>query len=723
MIRNLILLALLATGSPLTLTSPLPQTDFLALHGFSATIPGQQTPLFSDITFAFTPGRKYSLVGPNGCGKSTLIKQIVAAYSDKNGLPYDPPLPLVTDGKVLPPFAKKFRMGYISQSSVSLSDKTLMEECVNSVHNYEKIKKELEAVQERVEGGDFEEETLDLLGKMEAEFEAIGGYNVESRIVNVLKGLSFKDEDTNELCSSFSGGWQMRISLCKLLISNPDFMILDEPSNHLDASARTWLSNYLKEYEGSILLVSHDVGLINKVCDNILEFNDVSVGGLEVFKNVKSYDDYLVEKERRYTAKLAEWERNTAEAARLQEFVNKFGASATKAKAAQSKLKQIERMEKAGMLVHPGQLALRGVTDSADVSEKNKQAQLSKTKVSFPTPPPAGEILLSLKGADIGYKDWGVMLPKVDLEIEAGMRIIVRGANGAGKSTLLKALCGSGGDASEVEVYSGERWVSPGTKMNVFNQDAAQDLNPEVTAVESVAEIVREYDIGISDTTIRSVLGQLTLNSNAQAQKIKTLSGGEKARVALASFILKPANLLVLDEPSNHVDINTIDALANGIASFEEGVRNKQAAVVIISHDRSFVEKLKMTHVCSVEGGQVKLEERNLRESDWTVEGDGRAEVSKEEEEEEEVVVQLFDLPPEERKKLHNAPKRIKRIEETVAKKEAKLAEIDNKMIAVGQELDKLQDLNTDRQKIEVEIEKLMSEWEELDLLIEQNSS
>lgn len=139
-------------------TKPLPQTDFLALHGFSATIPGQQTPLFSDITFAFTPGRKYSLVGPNGCGKSTLIKQIVAAYSEKNGLPHEAPLPLVTDGKVLPPLATKFRMGYISQSSVSLSDKTLMAECVNSVHNYEKIKWELEGVQERVEGGDFEEE-------------------------------------------------------------------------------------------------------------------------------------------------------------------------------------------------------------------------------------------------------------------------------------------------------------------------------------------------------------------------------------------------------------------------------------------------------------------------------------------------------------------------------------------------------------------------------------
>lgn len=166
-------------------------------------------------------------------------------------------------------------------------------------------------------------QTLNELNRMETLFDQIGGYNLEKNIMTVLKGLSFKDEDAHKPCTSFSGGWQMRISLCKLLISRPSFMILDEPSNHLDSSARTWLQNRLSEYDGCILLISHDVNLVNKVTDNIIEFNPPSVGGLAVYKNVKSYEDYLEEKERRYLSKLAEWERNQAEADRLQAFVDR----------------------------------------------------------------------------------------------------------------------------------------------------------------------------------------------------------------------------------------------------------------------------------------------------------------------------------------------------------------------------------------------------------------
>ena len=288
----------------------------------------------------------------------------------------------------------------------------------------------------------------------------------------------------------------------------------------------------------------------------------------------------------------------------------------------------------------------------------------------------------------------------------------------------LASLVAGGG---EVEVRAGARRVSPGVKMNVFNQDAAQNLDPDVTAVESVAKIVREYDISISDTVIRSVLGQLGLRSNAQQQKIKSLSGGEKARVALASFILKPANLLVLDEPSNHVDIGTIEALAAGLAAFEQGQRTKHAAVLVISHDRDFVEKLEMTHVCSVAGGAVSLEERNLRSDDWVVEGDGRAVEAAEdnhevnaaaEQQDQGAVAAKRELTAEERKKLFNAPKRIKKIEALVEDKEGKMKELDDSMLEFGSDVSKLTELSEKKTKLEADVESLMAEWEDLEELL-----
>ncbi len=709
------------------LSTPAPRalkSDFLSTSMFSATVPGSESPLFRDVTLDFSPSQKYALVGPNGCGKSTFVKQLVNEYYTSNGMPPVQQHPLITEGALSAPRSEKYRMGYISQSSVSLSDRTVLDECVASIHNYDKIKSDLEDAQNKVASGDFDDDDLNDLVRLETEFEAAGGYNVESNVMQILKGLSFTDEDASRLCSSFSGGWQMRISLCKLLISRPDFMVLDEPSNHLDSHARSWLANHLETYPGAIVLVSHDVALINKVCRNIVEFNPIQVGGVSVYKNVKSYNAYLLEKQRRYDAALAEYERNAAEAARLQDFVDKFGASATKAKAAQSKLKQIERMQKSGMLVHPGTLTLSGSSQLEKVGE-GPGPNSNAAKVQFPSPPPGGDVLLELKKCDIGYSDTTKLLSGVDLSIEAGMRVIVRGPNGAGKSTLLKALVDR-----EVSILSGERWLSPGAALNVFTQDLAQDLPTELTPVECVAQIVREYDVSISDTVIRSVLGQLTLTSRAQTQKIGMLSGGEKARVALASFILKPANLLVLDEPSNHVDVDTIAALAKGLANFEDGEKNKRAAVVIISHDREFVEQVQATHVCEVHNGKVTMEERNLRDEDWIVSaGDGRSEMinlervpenesTVETSAEEAKAEEIVELTSEQRKARHNAPKRIKKIEALIEKHELSISQVEDEMMTVGNDMEALMALTKKKEEAEKKVEELMEEYEMLESLL-----
>jgi len=287
---------------------------------------------------------------------------------------------------------------------------------------------------------------------------------------------------------------------------------------------------------------------------------------------------------------------------------------------------------------------------------------------------------------------------------------VIRGPNGAGKSTLLRALAASAGVS-----ITGDRFTSPGCVVNFFTQDLAQELPGDITPVAHVASYVREYDVTISDTRIRAVLGALGLSTFAQTQKIGNLSGGEKGRVALASFVLKPANLLIMDEPSNHLDVDTISALADGLRAFEAGESKKRAAVVVISHDREFVERLQSTHVCMVQGGSVKVEQRALRESDWVFGGGGGEMV------EAEVVVKSAGAKPvssEERKKRLNAPKRVVRIENMVAGFEEELARLEVDMGEAGSDATAAMEVLKKKQQVERKVDKLMKEWEELEQLM-----
>ncbi|GMI23838.1 hypothetical protein TeGR_g14910 [Tetraparma gracilis] len=526
-------------------------------------------------------------------------------------------------------------------------------------------------------------------------------------------------------CSSFSGGWKMRAALARLLLSDPDFLVLDEPSNHLDASARAWLSGFVAGYPKSVLLVSHDVALVDGLLEDggncVVELNPPPGEGVNLFKSCKSFGKYLEEKKRRHAAATSEYLRNQAEADRLQSWVDKFGASANKASAAQSKLKAIGRMRDAGLLTDPGELRLPGASVLGEGGEGGEAGgSKSGPRVKFPPPPPGGDVLLTLDGADLSYAGQSApLLPSVSLSIEAGSVTVLRGPNGAGKSTLLKALTGS----PEVGVSPpSSLWRSPGAFTNVFTQDLAQDLPLDVAPVECVAGLVRGRDITISDTRIRTVLGTLGLSSFAQTQLIGKLSGGEKARVALASFVLQPANVLVLDEPSNHLDVDCIAALADGLAAFEEGETRKRAAVIVISHDREFVERLSPTHVCVVNAGKVKVEERSLRESDWSKHWDAPSGAS----------ASSPPLPPtppppppktatsmtnEERKRRLNGPRRIKKIEASISELEKRIKEVDGELGA-GADAGRVVELSSERMKLDGKVEALMEEWEGLEQLL-----
>ena len=313
--------------------------------------------------------------------------------------------------------------------------------------NIQKAQMAVDKAIEKIENGDTSEKVLNQLDEANKEFERAGGYTVESKVENILKGLGFRDGDSKRLCSEFSGGWQMRIALAKLLLSEYSLLLLDEPSNHLDSAARDWLGNYLAKYQGTIILVSHDIPLLTASTNSIAE---ITKGTLQTYVSV-TYEGYLEQKAFRAKSAKAEYERNMAEAAKLQAFVDRFGASATKASSAQSRVKMLEKMKKEGKLTPP--------------PEEVAEGERWRPSLVLPDPPKAmGDILLSLKNCEIGYGDEkGILVKNVNLDISRGMKLILRGKNGAGKSTLMKALTneliavrGEDSDPRNV-IVSGER--------------------------------------------------------------------------------------------------------------------------------------------------------------------------------------------------------------------------------------------------------------------------
>jgi len=598
--------------------------------------------------------------------------------------------------------ASKTKVGYLKQTAVSGSTKTVREEASSEMEEINNEKVKLERLEEQIAAGDNSEKTLNDLAKAQARFEDVGGFTQEQDVDQVLKGLGFMPSDSDRLCSDFSGGWQMRIALARLLLSQPDLLLLDEPSNHLDSSARDWLATYLSKYQGSILLVSHDIALLTKSVNSIAE-----ISGNTLLQYVScNYDKYLSEKEFRAKTAIAEYERNMAEAARLQAWVDKYGASATKASAAQSRVKMIEKMRKEGKLDPPAV----GLT-----------VKRHKPSLVLPDPPKAiGEELLVLKGADIGYEEEGMpILEGIDLVVNRGMKLILRGPNGAGKSTLLAALRGT------LPLLSGKRIENEKLRLGVFTQDLAQELDASARAMDLVTDYARggtHGDITISNQDARGVMGRLGLSDEKPLRKIGELSGGEKARVALSMFALKASNLLLLDEPSNHLDVECIEALGDSLSNWG----GKDGSVVVVSHDRAFCSSVGFTHVGTVSDGGLIIEERGLNARDWDIydiTGDGIeygcgdvppvAELSAEEKAERE----------RKRKLAFNAPKRIQKIEELIEKAEMKIEELDSSMLKFGSDMEKLMEMTEKKTNEEESVAKLMEEWEMLEEVMAEMSS
>jgi ATPase subunit of ABC transporter with duplicated ATPase domains len=615
--------------------------------------------------------------------------------------------------------------GYLPQTAVAGSNKTIYDEAASAMTAIQEARVVLEQAQDSVTNDPLSELNLRKLDAATARYEAVGGYTQEQTVATVLRGLGFDTNFRNRRCDELSGGWQMRVALARLLLSQPSLLILDEPSNHLDVNARNWLANYLKMYDGgAMILVTHDVTLLQSV-SHICEI----VGGtLQTYKSC-SYSQYEEEKKARAEAAASEYERNRETAAKLQRFVDRFGASATRASAAQSRVKQLERMKQRGLLDAPTLLATHHQTRF-------------KPSVQLPDPPRAiGETLLSLQQAQVGWT--GPLVSNIDLKIKRGMKLLIRGPNGAGKSTILAALCGKlkllQGTRTENEqlryvgvcllecymcMYRGMRshyfllLYFLFCSLGVFTQDLAQELDNHARAVDLVLAHAREGPHGnvlVSEQDARSIMGRLGLGGEKPLRRVGDLSGGEKARVALSMFCLTANNCILLDEPSNHLDVECISALAEALS----GWGKEDGAVVVVSHDRAFCRMIGFTHIGTVQNGSLTVEERALREGDWNMFDSETTTSSVDNNAREKVSTSSQPQVDRRLQKLaYNAPKRIAQLEELIQGIECKVATLEEEMIAHGSNMEKLMELTEKKDELDQKLASYMQEWEELEELL-----
>ena len=704
--------------------------------------------LVTGVSWTIMPGERWGIVGPNGAGKSTLLGAILGIHDSTTGI-----VKVMRDADV----------GYLEQTGVGGSDTSVRQEVMSRMGALAAAQEALAAATARVEGGDYADEALEALGDAQTDFEEKGGYTAEETVSKVLGGLGFDTKrDLDRPCLDFSGGWQMRIALARLLLSGPDLLMLDEPTNHLDSAARSWLATYLAKYEGTLVLVSHDTAMLKRACDSIAEVvgeaptADKPGSGrrVETYKSC-SFDQWRQQRAERAQRWVATYERQKEEEADLEDFIRRFGAKASKATQAKDREQKLKRL-RADMVDRPPRDVMDLAATLADEVEALKRSQrddapaanlgdtvaspLLRTRggpvLRLPKPPPCGARPVALAKADVGWPNEEplarharrsemeealeevasstVIVQGVDLTIDREMRLVVRGANGAGKSTLIKALAGA------IPLVGGERIEDDRLALGYFRQDMSQELDMTKTALELVVETARrDGDSMTSEQRGREVLGALGLKGEMALRLVGSLSGGEKARVALACFVLTPSNVLVLDEPSNHLDVDTVSALAGGLNFFE-------GAIVVISHDRDFVERLGTTHILTVNDGAAVLEKRELIDSDWDVLSiDERRATIEEEEPAVEAPVVAVTAPVvvvEEdaatRKKRLNAPRRIAKLEDLIADADGAIEVVDADMVAAGSDVGAAVDLQKRRDALQADLDKLWAEYNELDALL-----
>ncbi len=512
--------------------------------------------LYNKINGVIGAHDRIALVGSNGSGKTTLLRMLMGEFEPDQGT-FDRP-DYVT-------------IGYLPQDGIQVSGKTLYAEAQSAFGDILELQKKIESADAALLDMDTEAaeyyDLIDTIGEWEQQLENYEPQKMQSRIERILIGMGFQSTDFERDTGEFSGGWQMRIALAKLLLQNPSLIILDEPTNHLDIISQNWVEQYLKHYQGAIILISHDKAFLDVVTNRTLE---LKLGTLNSFKGNYSY--YSKETLIRLEQLRKAHKNQQKEISDIKDWINRFRSNVKKASMVQSRIKQLEKIE------------------LIEIPRDEK-----KIYFRFPEPPPSSSKVINVTGLHKSYGD-NVVFDGLNLRIDKGDRIAVVGVNGAGKSTLARIMAGT-------EPYQkGEVEKGLNTVISYFAQSQADELNPTNTVLEEVEAAA----VTNKDANPRAALGALLFSGDEALKKNAVLSGGEKNRVALAKMLMKPGNCLILDEPTNHLDIKSKEVLQDAINAFE-------GTVILVSHDRSFLDGV-VNKVLEVAPGSTRMLTCNVTE-------------------------------------------------------------------------------------------------------------
>jgi len=501
--------------------------------------------VFRDLTWHITRDQRVGLVGPNGAGKTTLCRILTNEME-------------VDSGQVRR--AKSTTIGYLPQELVAAGDGTVLGHLLAGFPELQRLEEGMEALAHEMAEVENEasEELMERYGDLQHQFEALGGYHLESRAKAILGGLSFAPDDFHAPLANLSGGWRMRVALGRLLLQSPDLLLLDEPTNHLDLESLQWLEDFLAAYEGTVVIISHDRYFLNRVVDRIAE---LELGRFSLY--VGDYDDYQAQKLARQEQLVAAQKSQAEQIEKMERFIRKFRYKATKARQVQSRIKQLDKIERVEVIRAPKRIHFR-----------------------LPQPGRSGTVVGELRKVHKAYGDRAVYRG-VDFRLLRGDRIALVGPNGAGKSTILKIIAGV------LSFEAGERILGHNATVHYYAQHQLDALNPQNSVLEELASVADPE----MQPRLRGILGAFLFSGDSVEKPVAVLSGGEKSRLALAKMLLRPANLLCLDEPTNHLDVTAREILEEALDQFE-------GTMLFISHDRYFINRI-ATKVVEVRDGRL----------------------------------------------------------------------------------------------------------------------
>lgn len=505
--------------------------------------------LFDNVSISVGENDRIGFIGRNGAGKSTMLKLIYGLESPESGSISMP---------------NGYKMGYLPQEIKTDSTKSVYEETESALDDLKRLEKEIDSYSKELEERtDYESDSymkvIEKLTEASEIYHLMGGQTMEAEIEKVLIGLGFEKSDFTRGMNEFSGGWQMRVELAKILLKQNDCIMLDEPTNHLDIESIRWLEVFLKNYQGAVLIVSHDRRFLDYITNRTIEF---SLG--KIYDLPYPYSRFIQERAGQKELQLAAFNNQQKQIAQQERFIERFKAKASFASRTQSKVKQIEKM------------------DIIEVEEEDT----SKMRFTFPEPPRASRLIFDAKGLSKKY-DEKLILNNIDFALERGEKVCFVGKNGEGKSTLSKVLAG-------ILDFDGELTLGTNLSLGYYAQHQAELLDSDAT----VFDIIDRAATGEMRKKIRSLLGAFLFSGSAVDKKVRVLSGGEKSRLSICKMLLQPSNILILDEPTNHFDMISKDVLKNALLDYK-------GALIIVSHDRDFLQGL-TTKTVEFKKGKIK---------------------------------------------------------------------------------------------------------------------